>query len=117
MADAAGAVVASLVLLTNPDDDEDEPAFARIALIEVLAEHRRKGVGRALVEFAKTFALKKGCERLTADLLCDQAEPFWKALKFESCGCGSTWSVDFGEPKKQPVKRKRARKAVKVDDQ
>lgn len=59
-----------------------------IALIQVLPEYRRQGVGKALLEFIETFLRDAGHEVLYSSSQTDESEPqaWHRYVGFEECG-------------------------------
>ena len=59
-----------------------------IALIQVLPEYRRQGVGKALLRFIETFLREAGHEALYSSSQADEPEPqaWHRYMGFEECG-------------------------------
>ena len=59
-----------------------------IALIRVLPEYRRQGVGKALLRFIETFLRDAGHEALYSSSQADEPEPqaWHRHVGFEECG-------------------------------
>ena len=59
-----------------------------ISLIQVLPEHRRQGVGKALLRFIETFLRDAGHEALYSSSQADEPEPqaWHRYMGFEECG-------------------------------
>ena len=59
-----------------------------ISLIRVLPEYRRQGVGKALLQFIKTFLREAGHEVLYSSSQADEPEPqaWHRYMGFEECG-------------------------------
>ena len=59
-----------------------------IALIRVLPEYRRQGVGKALIRFIETFLCEAGHDALYSSSQADEPEPqAWpRHMGFEECG-------------------------------
>lgn len=59
-----------------------------IALIQVLPEYRRQGVGQALLRFIETFLREAGHEALYSSSQADEPEPqaWHRHVGFEECG-------------------------------
>ena len=59
-----------------------------IALIQVLPEYRRRGVGKALIRFIATFLREAGHEALYSSSQADEPEPqaWHRYMGFEECG-------------------------------
>ena len=59
-----------------------------IALIHVLPEHRRRGVGKALLHYLEAFLREKGRQALYSSSQVDEAEPqaWHRHVGFEECG-------------------------------
>ena len=59
-----------------------------IALIRVLPEYRRQGVGKALLRFIETFLREAGHEALYSSSQADEPEPqaWHRHVGFEECG-------------------------------
>ncbi len=59
-----------------------------IALIRVLPEYRRQGVGKALLRFIETFLRDAGHEALYSSSQADEPEPqaWHRYMGFEECG-------------------------------
>ena len=62
-----------------------EVSRAEIADLGVRADHRRKGVGRSLVEAARSWVRSRGAERLEVRVAVrnPEGQAFWRALGFE----------------------------------
>ena len=61
------------------------PAYAKIGRMAVLKQHRRRGVGRALMEALITVAADHHCTQLVLHAQV-QAIPFYNALGFHAVG-------------------------------
>ena len=59
-----------------------------LALIHVQAEHRRQGVGRAILAFIETFLRNKDHRALYSSSQADEPEPqaWHRHMEFEECG-------------------------------
>ena len=59
-----------------------------IALIHVSPEHRRQGIGKALLSYAEEFLRERGHEVLYSSSQVDEAEPqaWHRHVGFEECG-------------------------------
>ena len=59
-----------------------------ISLIQVLPEYRRRGVGKALLQFIETFLRDAGHEALYSSSQADEPEPqaWHRHMGFEDCG-------------------------------
>lgn len=59
-----------------------------IALIRVLPEYRRQGIGKALLRFIETFLRDAGHEALYSSSQADEPEPqaWHRYMGFEECG-------------------------------
>ncbi len=59
-----------------------------VALIYVLPEHRRRGVGRTLLRFVETFLSERGHVALYSSSQVDEPEPqaWHRRVGFEECG-------------------------------
>lgn len=74
-------------LHVTPALERDRPA-AKIAALVIDESHRRRGVGRALVEAVEEEARTRGCELLfvTTAARRDEAHVFYERLGFEQTG-------------------------------
>ena len=59
-----------------------------VSLIWVLPEHRRQGVGKALLNFTESFLRSKGQDALYSSSQADEPEPqaWHRHMGFEECG-------------------------------
>jgi GNAT superfamily N-acetyltransferase len=59
-----------------------------IALIYVLPEHRRQGIGKAMLSYIEEFLLSKGHDALYSSSQADEPEPqaWHRRQGFEECG-------------------------------
>jgi len=87
LAEQRGAPVGLLALHIAPLLFYPQP-LARITTIVVAKTARRRGIGRALVEFALAFAKQAGCDtlELTSGLGRTEAHSFYEALGFHLSG-------------------------------
>ena len=70
-----------------------------IALINVLPEHRRRGVGKALLRFVETFLGGQGHGALYSSSQADEPEPqaWHRRVGFEECGIVAGINKGVGE--------------------
>ena len=70
-----------------------------IALIYVLAEYQRRGVGRALLRFAEAFLSEQGHSALYSSSQADEPEPqaWHRHAGFEECGIIAGINKGVGE--------------------
>ena len=70
-----------------------------IALIQVLPEYRRQGVGKALLRFIETFLRDAGHEALYSSSQADEPEPqaWHRHMGFEECGFIAEINEGVGE--------------------
>ena len=70
-----------------------------IALIRVLPEYRRQGVGKALLRFIETFLREAGHDVLYSSSQADEPEPqaWHRHVGFEECGFITGINEDIGE--------------------
>ncbi len=70
-----------------------------VALIHVLPEHRRRGVGGALLRFAETFLRQQGHDALYSSSQADEPEPqaWHRHAGFEECGIIAGINKGVGE--------------------
>jgi predicted GNAT family N-acyltransferase len=66
------------------------PGYAKIGRMAVLKEHRRRGIGRALMDTLVTAAVERACTQLVLHAQV-HATPFYEALGFHVVG------GEFGE--------------------
>lgn len=61
---------------------------AHIALVRVVEEHRRRGVGRAFLRFLDGHLVRLGCTILLSSSQADEPEPqaWHRRMGFEECG-------------------------------
>ncbi len=70
-----------------------------IALIRVLEEYRRQGIGKALLRFIEAFLRDKGHKALYSSSQADEPEPqaWHRHVGFEECGIISGINDGIGE--------------------
>lgn len=70
-----------------------------IALIKVLPEYRRKGVGKKLLEFTEDFLRQKGHQMIYSSSQADETEPqeWHRHVGFEECGFIAGINEEIGE--------------------
>ena len=70
-----------------------------IALIRVLPEYRRQGIGKALLRFIETFLREAGHEALYSSSQADEPEPqaWHRHVGFEECGFIAGINESVGE--------------------
>ena len=70
-----------------------------IALIRVLPEYRRQGVGKALLRFIEAFLREAGYEALYSSSQADEPEPqaWHRHVGFEECGFIARINDEIGE--------------------
>lgn len=56
------------------EPDEDPSPYAFVSDLVVLPEHRRRGLGRSLVERAEHFARESGARRIRLNVLADNSD-------------------------------------------
>ncbi len=70
-----------------------------IALIRVLADYRRQGIGKAMLRFIEAFLRDKGQEALYSSSQADEPEPqaWHRHVGFEECGIIAGINDGIGE--------------------
>lgn len=70
-----------------------------VALIRVLTEHQRQGVGRALLRFVEAFLSEQGHEALYSSSQVDEPGPqaWHRRVGFEECGIVAGINEGVGE--------------------
>ncbi len=70
-----------------------------IALIKVLEKHRRKGIGRKLLEFAESFLRENNHQMIYSSSQADESSPeeWHRHIGFEECGIISGINEGIGE--------------------
>ncbi|MEM8914642.1 MAG: GNAT family N-acetyltransferase [Pseudomonadota bacterium] len=93
-----GAGVVGTVMLDR-DTPPNQPHRADVSKLLVHPDHRRKGLGNALMARLEERALEAGRTLLTLDTRTgDSAEPLYKGLGYQVVGSIPDYSVDpFGE--------------------
>ncbi|HHH41179.1 MAG TPA: GNAT family N-acetyltransferase [Chloroflexi bacterium] len=81
VAEVGGRVVGEAEFVVNPEPSPYGPAL-HLSLLFVHADHRGRGVGRALVEAGAELARERGCAVLTTQPE-QPAEPFYRQVGFE----------------------------------
>ncbi|EEB73042.1 GNAT family N-acetyltransferase [Thermococcus sp. AM4] len=82
VAELEGRIVGEIEVLFSEEPVNGEiRRIGHVDVIEVHSEYRRKGIGRALVEFAEDVARERGAEMLTVQPE-KEAEPFYEKLGF-----------------------------------
>lgn len=83
--ESGGPIGFCSVRVRRASDALVETARAEIADLAVRAEHRRRGVGRALAGAARAWARERGAERLEVRVAARNREgqAFWRALGYE----------------------------------
>ena len=94
VAEAAGAIVGFVGVLARvvPEPDEGQ-AYAYVSDLIVLSDHRRKGLGRALLEHAETDARGEGARVLRVGVLARNAGA---ARLYRSLGFGD-YTIQLGK--------------------
>jgi GNAT superfamily N-acetyltransferase len=90
VAEEEGQVVGTIVLLIVPNLSHGATPWAIAENIIVSEEHRRKGIGRMLLEHVMTRAREKGCYKiqLVSDVRRKEAHEFYGSLGFEALAYG-----------------------------
>lgn len=90
IAERRGELIGTLDLLIVPNLTHAARSWAIVENVVVSPQHRRLGIGRALVEDALNRAQEAGCYKVQLLSRQDRAEAhtFYRALGFETCAQG-----------------------------
>jgi predicted N-acetyltransferase YhbS len=85
-----GEVAGTLVLLIVPNLSHSACPWALLENLIVDRRHRRRGLGRMLMEYAVSRARDSGCHKVTlnSDKRRDDAHSFYRSLGFEASAHG-----------------------------
>ena len=90
VAEEAGKVIGTTVLLIVPNLSHNASPWALVENVVVDEVSRRQGTGRMLMEYAITRAKEAGCYRivLSSDIRREEAHRFYRSLGFEASSHG-----------------------------
>jgi GNAT superfamily N-acetyltransferase len=90
VAEEEGIVVGSMVLLIVPNLSHGALPWAMVENLVVDPAHRRRGIGRALMDYARDRAREAGCYKmqLLSNTKRKEAHRFYKKLGFKTSAYG-----------------------------
>jgi GNAT superfamily N-acetyltransferase len=90
VAEEEGVVVGSMVLLIVPNFSHGALPWAMVENLVVDPAHRRRGIGRALMDYARDRAREAGCYKmqLLSNTKRKEAHRFYKKLGFKTSAYG-----------------------------
>jgi GNAT superfamily N-acetyltransferase len=90
VAEEAGEVIGSLMLVIVPNLSHGAKPWAIIENVIVDEEYRRRGVGRLLMEYAVNRAKEADCCRigLMSNVVRDESHQFYRDMGFEASAYG-----------------------------
>ncbi|MQA94651.1 MAG: GNAT family N-acetyltransferase [Streptosporangiales bacterium] len=100
VAERRGELIGTLDLLVVPNLTHAARSWAIVENVVVAPAHRRRGIGRALVQEALSRAQEAGCYKVQLLSHQDRAEAhtFYAALGFETCAQGYRHYLEADQP-------------------
>ena len=90
VAEEDGSIVGTLVVAVLPGMAHGTSPFAVVEYVVVDENHRKKGIGKLLMDYAMDYARDAGCYKimLTSDNRRTEAHEFYHSLGFEASAHG-----------------------------